>query len=81
VLAAVGEHDIVGPAGELAGYFPASPDVEVQVLPGAYHNSKVAPDRQLLWDKLARWARTVPRPPAERLNRPWGRVERGPAVG
>ncbi len=46
VLAAAAEHDSFGPAGELAGYLPASPDVEVQVLPRAYHNSNVAPERQ-----------------------------------
>jgi pimeloyl-ACP methyl ester carboxylesterase len=56
VLLAVAEHDIVGPSAELAGYFPASPDIEVDVIPGAYHNSNVAPARHRLWDRIARWA-------------------------
>jgi pimeloyl-ACP methyl ester carboxylesterase len=60
VLLAVGEHDIVGPTDELAGYLPASPDVEVEVVAGAYHNSNVAPARQILWDRVASWARGVP---------------------
>jgi pimeloyl-ACP methyl ester carboxylesterase len=60
VLLAVGEHDIVGPPAELPGYFPASTDVQVEVVPGAYHNTNVAPSRQLLWDRIARWARAVP---------------------
>jgi alpha-beta hydrolase superfamily lysophospholipase len=59
VLLEVGEHDIVGPSAELAGYFPASPAVEVKVIPGAYHNSNVAPARQQLWDRIASWARKV----------------------
>ena len=59
VLLAVGEHDIVGPSSELAGYFPASPDLEVEVIPGTYHNSNVAPARELLWDRVATWARKV----------------------
>jgi pimeloyl-ACP methyl ester carboxylesterase len=60
VLLAVAEHDIVGPPAELPGYFPAAPDVAVDVVPGAYHNSNVAPARHLLWDRVAGWARGVP---------------------
>jgi pimeloyl-ACP methyl ester carboxylesterase len=59
VLAAVGEYDIVGRPEELPGYFPASPGVSVEVIPGAYHNSNVAPGRQLLWDRIARWAQAL----------------------
>jgi pimeloyl-ACP methyl ester carboxylesterase len=62
VLLAVGEHDITGPAAELPGYFPAGADVQVDVVPDAYHNSNVAPTRCVLWDRLARWARTVAGP-------------------
>jgi alpha-beta hydrolase superfamily lysophospholipase len=60
VLLAVAEHDIVGPPAELPGYFPASPDVVVSAFPCAYHNSNVAPSRQLLWNRIAAWARGVP---------------------
>lgn len=60
VLLAVGEHDITGPPAELPGYFPASSDVRVDVMPDGYHNSNVAPARQHLWDRIARWAREVP---------------------
>jgi hypothetical protein len=56
----VAEHDIVGPPAELPGYFPAAPDVSVDVVLGAYHNSNVAPAGQLLWDRIDRWARGRP---------------------
>jgi hypothetical protein len=29
------------------------------VLAGTGHNHNVAPDREVLWDRLASWARTV----------------------
>jgi pimeloyl-ACP methyl ester carboxylesterase len=73
VLLAVGEHDIVGPPAELPGYFPASTDVQIEVVPGAYHNINVAPARQLLWGRIARWARGVtvrPGPQAQSALRP-----------
>jgi pimeloyl-ACP methyl ester carboxylesterase len=55
VLVAVGEHDIVGPTDRLADDLPAAQPVTVAVIPGAAHNSNVAPTRQLLWDRLADW--------------------------
>ena len=69
VLLAVGEHDIVGSPAELPGYFPASPDVQVEVVPGAYHNTNVAPSRQLLWDRIARWAGNTTQPDHPCLRR------------
>jgi pimeloyl-ACP methyl ester carboxylesterase len=59
VLLAVGEHDIVGPPAELPGYFRASTDVQVEIVPGAYHNANVAPAREVLWERIARWARAL----------------------
>lgn len=59
VLVAAAEHDIVGPPEELPGYLPASPDVALQIVPDAYHDSNVAPTRHLLWDRIARWAHGV----------------------
>jgi len=33
--------------------------VLLYVLPGAGHNHNVAPNRELLWDRLATWLRTL----------------------
>lgn len=56
VLLGIAEHDIVGPPREAPAYLTGADDITLYVLPGAYHNSNVAPTRALLWDHLAAWA-------------------------
>jgi pimeloyl-ACP methyl ester carboxylesterase len=60
VFLGIGEHDITGPAHAIPAAFPATPEVLLYVLPGAGHNHNVAPNRELLWDRLATWVRTLP---------------------
>jgi pimeloyl-ACP methyl ester carboxylesterase len=55
----VGDADITGPADRLPGDFPGAHDVTLYVLAGSGHNHNVAPTRQLLWDRIARWIRSV----------------------
>jgi len=59
VFLGIGEHDITGPAHAIPAAFPAAPEVLLYVLPGAGHNHNVAPNRELLWDRLATWLRTL----------------------
>ncbi|WP_277872743.1 alpha/beta fold hydrolase [Frankia sp. CcI49] len=59
VLAGVGDHDIVGPPHEIPGHFPGSRDVTVFVLQDAYHNSNIAPNRHLLWDRIRDWTEMI----------------------
>ena len=59
IAALAGEHDIVGATHLIAEDFRSVTDLTVFVLPGAGHNHNVAPTRQLLWDRIDRWARTV----------------------
>ncbi|HEX7094392.1 MAG TPA: hypothetical protein VF183_00815, partial [Acidimicrobiales bacterium] len=61
----VGEHDITGPPHAIPAVFPGSSDVTLFVLRDAGHNHNVAPSRELLWDRLAQWARSVPLPRSE----------------
>ena len=42
----------------IAAAFRGSPDVTVFVLPGAGHNHNVAPNRTVLWNRIAWWALT-----------------------
>ncbi len=60
VFLGVGELDITGPARAIPAQFPAAPDITLYVLPGSGHNHHVAPTRHLLWDRLARWAASLP---------------------
>jgi pimeloyl-ACP methyl ester carboxylesterase len=55
----VGDADITGPADRLPGDFPGARDVTLYVLTSSGHNHNVAPTRQLLWDRIARWIRSV----------------------
>ncbi|MBX6389879.1 MAG: alpha/beta hydrolase [Frankia sp.] len=59
VLLGIAEHDIVGPPDEAPSYLPGSADVELFVLPGAHHNSSIAPNRELLWDRVVDWATKI----------------------
>jgi pimeloyl-ACP methyl ester carboxylesterase len=67
VFVGLGEHDIAGAPHAVPGSFTGCRDITVFVLPGAGHNSNVHPDREVLWDRVVRWLRTVtpaPSPPA-----------------
>ena len=59
VFLGIGERDITGPAHAIPAAFPSAPEVLLYVLPGAGHNHNVAPNRELLWDRLATWIRTL----------------------
>jgi pimeloyl-ACP methyl ester carboxylesterase len=57
VFLGIGERDITGPAHAIPAAYSRAPEVLLYVLPGAGHNHNVAPNRELLWDRLARWLR------------------------
>jgi pimeloyl-ACP methyl ester carboxylesterase len=56
IFAALGEHDIGGTLDALPSQLPACGDLTLFLLEGAGHNHNVAPNRRLLWDRVARWA-------------------------
>lgn len=58
VLVAVGEHDITGDPQRIPAQLPHG-EVTLFVLPGAGHNHNIAENREVLWDRVAEWARTV----------------------
>jgi pimeloyl-ACP methyl ester carboxylesterase len=60
VFVGVGSRDITGPPHEIPAAFTSSRDVTLFVLDGAGHNHNVHPHRELLWDRLARWATFAP---------------------
>jgi pimeloyl-ACP methyl ester carboxylesterase len=62
VFVGVGEHDITGEPRVIPQAFTGSGDLTVFVLPGAGHNHNVAPNRHLLWARLASWCREVTLP-------------------
>ena len=59
IFAALGEHDLGGTLDVLPGQLPACRDLTLFLLEGAGHNHNVAPNRRLLWDRIARWAESV----------------------
>jgi len=59
VLIGVGEHDITGDARSTATALVSCPDITLFELPGAGHNHNVAPNRAVLWDRVAAWAERV----------------------
>jgi alpha-beta hydrolase superfamily lysophospholipase len=59
VFLGLGSLDLTDATHEVPAQFPASRDVTLFVLPGSGHNHNVAPNRAQLWDRLARWARSV----------------------
>jgi pimeloyl-ACP methyl ester carboxylesterase len=56
IFAALGEHDLGGRLEVLPGQLPACGDLTLFLLEGAGHNHNVAPNRRVLWDRVARWA-------------------------
>jgi len=59
VFLGLGEHDIAGDPHGIPAFFTGSNDVSLFVLPAAGHNHNVAPTREVLWDRLATWARQL----------------------
>ena len=62
VFLGLGEHDIAGDPHGIPALFTACRDLTLFVLPGTGHNHNVAPDREVLWDRLALWARGQAKP-------------------
>jgi pimeloyl-ACP methyl ester carboxylesterase len=60
LFVAVGEHDITTDLRSTAPALRACPDISLFVLPGAAHNHNIAPNRTVLWDRLAGWAEGLP---------------------
>jgi pimeloyl-ACP methyl ester carboxylesterase len=56
---AFGEHDIAGNARSTASALAKCRDITIFELTGAGHNHNVAPNRVVLWDRLAWWAAGV----------------------
>jgi pimeloyl-ACP methyl ester carboxylesterase len=59
VLAAVGEHDIAGDVGLVAGQLPQCHDLTLVTLPGVGHNHNLSPSRLILWERIIRWLPSV----------------------
>jgi pimeloyl-ACP methyl ester carboxylesterase len=59
VLAAVGEYDIAGDVGVLAGQLPQCHDLALVTLPGVGHNHNLSTSRLILWDRMIRWLASV----------------------
>ena len=59
ILVALGEHDLAGRLDVLPGQLPACPDLTLFLLEEAGHNHNVAPNRQILWKRIMRWANSV----------------------
>jgi pimeloyl-ACP methyl ester carboxylesterase len=56
VFLGLGEHDIAGDPHGIPAYFRGCHDLTLFVLAATGHNHNVAPAREVLWDRLARWA-------------------------
>ena len=59
VFLGLGEHDIAGDPHGIPACFGGCPDFTLFVLPGTGHNHNVAPEREVLWERFAVWARQV----------------------
>ncbi len=55
VFLALGGHDIAGDPHTIPACFTGCNDFTLFVLPGTGHNHNVAPEREVLWDRLAAW--------------------------
>jgi pimeloyl-ACP methyl ester carboxylesterase len=55
VIGAVGEHDIAGDVGLLAGQLPQCGDLTLVTLPNVGHNHNLSDSRFILWERLLRW--------------------------
>jgi pimeloyl-ACP methyl ester carboxylesterase len=59
VLIGFGERDITGDARSTASALTRCRDITLFELAGAGHNHNVAPNRAVLWDRVAAWAQGV----------------------
>lgn len=59
VLLMLGEHDMAGPPDEAPRAFVASPDVRLEILPGAGHSHFLFASRVQLYERLATWAHSL----------------------
>jgi pimeloyl-ACP methyl ester carboxylesterase len=59
VFIGFGERDITGNARATADALVRCPDITLFELSGSGHNHNVAPNRTVLWDRLATWAAAV----------------------
>ncbi len=66
VFVAFGEHDVPEHPHDDIGYYRASGDVTLMVLPASAHCHNFAGTRALLWDRLADWAGGFDRAAASR---------------
>jgi pimeloyl-ACP methyl ester carboxylesterase len=63
VFIGFGQRDITGDARSTAAALVRCPDITLFELPGAGHNHNVAPNRSVLWDRVASWAAGIERQP------------------
>jgi pimeloyl-ACP methyl ester carboxylesterase len=61
VLVGFGEHDVPEHPHDDVGFYGASHDVTLVVLPGSAHCHNFAGTRTVLWDRLADWAGSIAR--------------------
>ena len=59
VFLGVGDRDITGVPSRIPAELPNATDLTLFVLEASGHNHNVAPTRQVLWDRIARWTRSV----------------------
>jgi len=60
VLLGIGERDITGEPRAVPAHFPAATDITLFVLAGAGHAHNIAARRAELWDRIVRWAGSLP---------------------
>jgi pimeloyl-ACP methyl ester carboxylesterase len=56
IFAALGQHDLAGTLGALAYQLPGCGDLTLFLLEGAGHSHNIASNRQVLWQRIGRWA-------------------------
>ena len=59
VFIGVGQNDLAGDHHLIPSQLPGARDVTLFVLEGAGHNHNAAPNRGVLWDRMAGWLRSV----------------------
>jgi pimeloyl-ACP methyl ester carboxylesterase len=59
VFLGIGSKDLVGPTHVVPAAFPASPDVDLHILPQTGHSHFLFPARARLFERLGAWASTI----------------------
>jgi pimeloyl-ACP methyl ester carboxylesterase len=59
VFLGIGGKDMVGPTHVVPAAFPASPDVDLHILPKTGHSHFLFPARTRLFERIAAWSQTV----------------------